>query len=101
MKIKTVEYRLDSAAEFDREVNQALANGWILEKRYLSNTIATDKYRILIAELIYPDPDPDQTEIERLEARIDELKNENIALRGENSRLRNEFIDKLLKQEVK
>lgn len=98
MRIKTVRYRLDDVDEFDKEVNKALAAGWMLEKRYVSNTIATDKYRMLIAELIYPDPD--RMEIERLENRIDELKNENIALKGENSRLRNEFIDKLLKQEV-
>lgn len=53
MQIKTIRYRLDNAEDFDNEVNEALSDGWILKKRYISDPQATQGgYRILIAELV-------------------------------------------------
>lgn len=57
MEIKTVRNRLDNADAFDEEVNAALADGFILTKRYLSETAKEDAYRMLIAEL-EKDPEP-------------------------------------------
>lgn len=33
MQIKTIRTRIDSATTFDKEVNDALKDGWILKKR--------------------------------------------------------------------
>lgn len=33
MKIKTIKNRLDNAAQFDEDVNAALADGWVLARR--------------------------------------------------------------------
>lgn len=52
MEIKTIKYRLDYAEVFDREVNEALADGWILDKRYLSTPYRSDGYRMLVAEMV-------------------------------------------------
>lgn len=51
MKIKTVRMRLDNSEDFDEEVNNALADGWILKARYTLNPQTTDKHIMLIAEL--------------------------------------------------
>lgn len=58
MKIKTITYRLNNSEDFDREVNKALADGWILVKRYLSNAYTSKRYRMLIAEMV-KDETPD------------------------------------------
>lgn len=58
MEIKTIKYRLDYAEIFDREVNEALADGWILDKRYLSTPYRSDAYPMLIAEMV-KDETPD------------------------------------------
>lgn len=53
MQIKTIKYRLDNAESFDNEVNEALSDGWILKKRYISDPQATHGgYRMLIAEMV-------------------------------------------------
>lgn len=52
MEIKTVRDRLDNADAFDAEVNQALAEGWILKKRYISDPKTDGGYRMLVAELV-------------------------------------------------
>lgn len=36
MDIKTIVRRLDNSEDFDRSVNEAIAEGWILDKRYIS-----------------------------------------------------------------
>lgn len=51
MKIKTIKNRLDNAEDFDRDVNAAIEEGYILKKRYLSSTPRDGAYRMLIAEL--------------------------------------------------
>lgn len=58
MDIKTIVMRLDNSKDFDRSVNEAIAEGWILDKRYISQATAQDGYyvhRMLIAEMIRPD----------------------------------------------
>lgn len=55
MKIKTIKYRLDYAEIFDNEVNDAMADGWILTKRYVSTPNRPDGYRMLIAEMVKDD----------------------------------------------
>ena len=57
MKIKTIKNRLDNAEDFDRDVNAAIEEGYILKKRYLSSTPREGAYRMLIAEL-EKDPEP-------------------------------------------
>lgn len=57
MKIKTIRNRLDNAEDFDRDVNAAIEEGYILKKRYLSSTPRDGAYRMLIAEL-EKDPEP-------------------------------------------
>ncbi len=57
MKIKTIKNRLDNAEDFDRDVNAAIEEGYILKKRYLSSTPRDGAYRMLIAEL-EKDPEP-------------------------------------------
>lgn len=58
MEIKTIKCRLDYAEDFDRLVNETLADGWILDKRYLSTPYRSDGYRMLIAEMV-KDETPD------------------------------------------
>lgn len=36
MKIKTITEKITESIAFDRRVNEALADGWILEKKYIS-----------------------------------------------------------------
>lgn len=58
MDIKTIVRRLDNSEDFDRSVNEAIAEGWILDKRYISQAATQDGYyvhRLLIAEMIRPD----------------------------------------------
>ena len=50
MEIKTISYRLDNTNDFDIKVNEALAEGWVLERRYISCP-HTNTYRALIAEM--------------------------------------------------
>lgn len=66
MDIKTIVRRLDNAEDFDRSVNEAIAEGWILDKRYISNATAQNGYyvhRMLIAEMIRLDIVDKSTEI--------------------------------------
>lgn len=58
MDIKTIVKRLSYAEDFDRSVNEAIAEGWTLDKRYISQASSQDGYyvhRMLIAEMIRPD----------------------------------------------
>ena len=55
MEIKTIRNRLDNAADFDRDVNKAIADGFVLTKRYiLEGKASYDRvfYTMLVAELI-------------------------------------------------
>ena len=52
MKIKTIQAKLDYYDYFDKEVNEALADGWILAKRYESIPHRPDGYRVLVAEMV-------------------------------------------------
>lgn len=57
MDIKTIVRRLDNAEDFDRSVNEAIAGGWILDKRYISQPTTQGSYYVhgmLIAEMIRP-----------------------------------------------
>lgn len=54
MEIKTIKRQLDASEEFDKVVNQALAEGWTLIKRdVLAPYEGTTRtyYRMLYAEL--------------------------------------------------
>lgn len=63
MQIKTIKRRLDNANIFDAEVNEALAAGWTLRKRYyISGCRLTDtsySYTMLVAELEKEEPQTD------------------------------------------
>lgn len=51
MKIKTVYRKARDSDEFDRNVNQLLEEGWILEGRWLTNPRVPDYTPMLYAEL--------------------------------------------------
>lgn len=58
MEIKTIVKRLDNAEDFDKSVNEAIAEGWILNKRCIAQANTQGGYyvhRMLIAEMIRPD----------------------------------------------
>ena len=64
MEIKTIIYYLDSSAEFDKEVNAALSEGWYLAKREVlpGGPLTASHYnrRMLYAEMVKMDePEPD------------------------------------------
>ena len=50
-QVKTIRDRLDYAEAFDAEVNQALAGGWYLVKRYTIPAYSEAKHNMLVAEL--------------------------------------------------
>ena len=50
-KVKTLRARLDYAEKFDEDVNEALAEGWYLVKRYTIPAYTDDTYIMLVAEL--------------------------------------------------
>lgn len=56
-QIKTIIKRRDFYADFDKDVNMALSQGWVLVRRYISNgrtsgpTEPTTFYPVLVAEL--------------------------------------------------
>lgn len=50
-QIKTIRARLDNAGLFDEAVNDALADGWYLVKRYTLPNYAENTYTMLVAEL--------------------------------------------------
>ena len=63
MKIKTIRTRLDNVEEFDKQLNEALENGYQLAHRGLVPGFRLDGGRylhnMLYAELVLPDPAPD------------------------------------------
>lgn len=72
MKIKTIRKRLDYAVNFDKEVNDALAEGWHLAKREVldGRQLGPDafQHRMLYAEMVRLDPEPEPQEIDPMEA---------------------------------
>lgn len=60
MKIKTIKNRLDNAVSFDKELNQALAEGYQLVRRDIVPGFRLDcgnyLHNMLYAELVLPDP---------------------------------------------
>lgn len=63
MKIKTIIHNTDNVEKFDKEVNEAIAAGWILSKREVLHGTqynATNwARRALYAELVMLDPEPE------------------------------------------
>lgn len=51
MEIKTIQRSINDADDFDALVNEALRNGWFLERRYILPE-STSKYSTLIAEMV-------------------------------------------------
>lgn len=64
MKIKTAWISAQYAEEFDRKVNAALCDGWILKRREIFPALAAGRNSMLYAEFEKPDkaPVPDPTE---------------------------------------
>ena len=50
-QVKTVSIRLDNSEEFDTRVNEALADGWYLVKRYTLPAYTENRHIMLVAEL--------------------------------------------------
>ena len=50
-KIKTIRCKIDFAADFDEEVNEALADGWYLVRRYTLPSYHESAVPVFIAEL--------------------------------------------------
>lgn len=74
MEIKTIKYRLDYAEVFDEEVNEALADGWILAKRYLSTPYRSDGYRMLIAEMVKEETPDLEIKIKYFDQEIEKIQ---------------------------
>ena len=68
MKIKTIKWRLDYAANFDKELNNALADGYQLVRRDIVPGFRLDGgsylHNMLYAELVLPDPPAEPAEPE-------------------------------------
>lgn len=65
MKIKTIARNFDHVNEFDRKVNEALAEGWHLVKREVIPGVSDNSEngrRLLYAELAQLDPVPEVAE---------------------------------------
>lgn len=54
MLIKTIVNKINKAEEFDREVNEALANGWTIEDRYIHEGVNNST---LVAQMVKKDPE--------------------------------------------
>lgn len=50
LQIKTIFYKIDLYEKFDREVNEALADGWELVRRDVLVPHVQDRYTLLYAE---------------------------------------------------
>lgn len=50
-QIKTIKSRIDYAEDFDRHVNDAIAEGWELKRREFIPSYTSNSYTILYAEL--------------------------------------------------
>ena len=50
-QVKTIRACLDNAEAFDAEVNQALADGWYLVRRYTLPSYHGEAHTALVAEL--------------------------------------------------
>ena len=79
MQIKTFTYRLDNFKDFDREVNKAIADGWILKKRYILEGKNLDKgtyaHNMLIAEMVKDEaPDPLKIKIKYFDQDIEQIE---------------------------
>lgn len=60
MKIKTIARNFDNVDDFDNKVNAAMDEGWQLSRRtVLSATTETRPRRLLYAELVMLDPEPE------------------------------------------
>ena len=72
MKIKTIKNRLDNPESFDKDLNQALADGYQLIRRDVVPGFRLDDGRflhnMLYAELVLPDPPAEPVEIDPFEA---------------------------------
>lgn len=74
MEIKTIQYLVGREDKFDDEVNWALSEGWILNKRYISGGRENHK-RIYIAEMVKPDPvKPLEIKVKYFDPEIEKLK---------------------------
>ena len=74
MQIKTIKYRLNFAEDFDRMVNEALADGWILAKRYLSTPCRSDGYRLLVAEMVKDEAPDLEIKIKYFDQEIEKIQ---------------------------
>ena len=78
MQIKTIKNRIDNNNSFDREVNEALAEGWILTKRYILEGKnlggCTYSHSMLIAEMVKEDPDPLEIKIKYFDDEIEKVE---------------------------
>ena len=81
MQIKTIRNRLDNANDFDEVVNEALADGWTLKKRYHipGGNLTGNRYlhTMLVAELEKDEPQIDAEltiEIKYFEPDLEEIE---------------------------
>ena len=74
MEIKTIQYLVGYEDKFDAEVNRALSEGWILDKRYISGGAENHK-RIYIAEMVKPYPvEPLEIKVKYFDPEIEKLQ---------------------------
>lgn len=65
-QIKTVVYNIDHAEDFDKDVNEALADGWALIHREMRTQRIPDRKTLLYAELekeVGDDPDGEEQKV--------------------------------------
>lgn len=88
MKIKTIINRLEFASVFDRDVNEAISEGWILKKRHVlpGKNLCETRYvnDVLIAEMVRGEELPltFKSQLENFAAEIDtEINTEKIRVK--------------------
>ena len=78
MQIKTISKRLDYVRVFDEEVNEALAEGWILKNRYVvpGGQLTGDIYahRMLVAEMVKDEADSETIQVKYFEPDLEQIQ---------------------------
>lgn len=74
MEIKIIQCSVSSKDKFDAEVNQALSEGWILDRRYVAGSVKFHKRRY-IAEMVKPDSvKPLEIKVKYFDPKIEKLQ---------------------------
>lgn len=71
MLIKTIVNKINKVEEFDREVNEALANGWAIEDRYIHEGVNNST---LVAQMVKKDPETLNIKVKYFDQEIEKIQ---------------------------